>query len=122
MKLGEGLIFTASLMQHENNELSARHRRGELVKLSTGVYYPRKPFQVLRPGEKSLLASVAIGAAKHDLVGRSAGAIWLYLEIDARRFFTPEVRGRAYRSQLTIAFRAVPQSGMYTVSFLDREI
>ncbi|MDD7586301.1 MAG: hypothetical protein SPK00_05310 [Corynebacterium glucuronolyticum] len=77
------------------------------MKLSTGVYYPRKPFQALRPGEKSFLASVAIGVAKHDLVGRSAGAIWLYPEIDARRFFTPEARGRAYRSQLTIAFRAV---------------
>lgn len=115
MNIGEGLIFTRGLSNSQRQKLSARNRRGELIKLSSGVYYPKKQFYGLKPGEKSFVASVAIGAGRHTLVGKSAAAALLFPYLDQWIKFVPEAHGRSNRSHSSLRFRSVPDVDVHTV-------
>lgn len=119
---GEELIFTSKLSNAQRQNISARNRKGELIKLGCGVYYPLGRFRALKPGEKSFLASVAVGTGTHPLVGLSAAVVWLYPDIDRFRMFVPEARGRPYRSQKSIVYRHLPGSELALKPLFGQEV
>ncbi|EPD68499.1 hypothetical protein HMPREF1219_01680 [Corynebacterium pyruviciproducens ATCC BAA-1742] len=92
--LGEDIIFTGDFSHSGKQRISGRFRRGELIKLARGMYVPRDTFAGLRPGEKSVLRSGALGISGRVLVGRSAGAMWRLPQVDERHGFPAEVKGR----------------------------
>ncbi|MFP7666174.1 MAG: hypothetical protein ACHEUT_11635 [Corynebacterium pyruviciproducens] len=78
------------------------------MKIAKTIYFPRQEFQGLPPGDKSALLSLGLGIAGYPLVGQSAAAMWQLPNIDTRKGFVPEIRGRRRAPCIDARMRMVP--------------
>lgn len=87
------------------------------MKIAKTVYYPRQDFEGSPPGEKSAILSLGLGITGYALVGRSATTIWQLPNIDTRKAFVPEVRGRRRAPCIDLHMRNVSSAEIRSVTW-----
>lgn len=92
------------------------------MRIAKGVYFSRHEFQSLPPGEKSAVLSLGLAVAGYPLMGRSAALWWRLPDIDIRRAFMPEVRGKKRAPCINVCMHKVSSAEIHDATWREHAI